>query len=302
MKLTISQEGANPITIRTNDGVRSEEKLGNLETSRIFTRGAQLAGGTVAGGIQGVQAGAALGAAIAAKKGTHIAAKTALGGVLGGVGGAALGAVAGASGVAGILVNTICNSIRSIGNFASGKEMLESPKLHDKLVSIKHKYSSYPTIAEVERCSKTKSKSGFLGWLLGGDVSGKTVKDNIRTSSMIVKTVDGIPVAVTKLTPILGSYDARQLVGQRVLVATAFVRKPSDDGIKSIPLCRGYLKRSAKGDVNPTRECADIYWSEDGKAHGKKEILKYVKAIRSGESSGPIDVNEAMNIIDELSV
>jgi len=333
MKLTISQEGSNPITIRTasEKTFRSEEKLGSYEKLRVLTRGIPTvlttAGTTATGAVTGAAGGAligGLGSKLAGgigkhaitkaatktigqglvKLGQHSAAKGIGGALLGGAAGTAIGFGAGLAASLGAesLIVTILNTIRSIGTFASGKEMLESNKLHDKLIPIRNKYKRYPTIAEIERTAKAKSKSGFLGWLFGGELSGKKVRDNIRTSNMIVKLVEDVPVAVTKLTPILGSADARQLLGQRVLVATAFVKTNITGGIKSISLCRGYLKRSANGDVNPTRECADIYWSEDGKAHGKKEILKYIKAIRSSESAGPIDVNEAMGIIDELSV
>lgn len=161
-----------------------------------------------------------------------------------------------------IVTGTAYNMLTSIGAFNSGKEMLESENLIRKVKKIKEDNIHYviPTCEEIKSNSKAKSKSGFLSWILGAQSAGERIKDKVGTTGMIIRKVDDVPVAITSLCPVLGTMDANQLRGCRVLIATAFFG--TGKKIKCVPVARGYLTSGSK--VNASMEAVDIYWGDQG--------------------------------------
>lgn len=189
------------------------------------------------------------------------------------------------------LAATVYNTIASIGTFKSGDDFMESKQFMDKLaLKIKGKYNRFPTITDVKNSSKAKTKSGFLAWVLGGgQAAGDTVRSQDGSTKFLMKRVDGVPVAVTQLMPVLGTMDLKQILGKRVLIATAFVLNEKGE-IKSIPLCRGYL---SKGLMNKNE--VNSHAHDDKTIESGNVIMGYF----SNESSGPIftdDVDEFMSI------
>ena len=185
---------------------------------------------------------------------------------------------------------TFFNSVTSIGKFSSGEEMVKSPQFTDKLLtkiinSQKYGKNGFPTLEEVKSSSKAQNRSGFLAWLLGGgQAAGEKVRDLAGTSKMYLTVVKGVPVSILAMSPIAGSMDIRQIDGTRVLIATVFVKNDNRE-IKSIPLCRGFLKSKFFGKnyvnkdaaslqknstesfvINRSEECALVFF-EEGKEH-----------------------------------
>lgn len=187
------------------------------------------------------------------------------------------------------LAATIYNTITSIGTFKSGEDFLKSKQFIDKFqLKIKNKYAYFPKIDEVKKSTKAKTKSGFLAWILGGGQSaGDSVKSQMGTTKFLMKSINGVPVAVTQLMPVLGTMDLKQMFGKRVIIATGFVFDTAGE-IKSVPICRGYLKKGllGKNEVNPNAVADSSY--ESGNV-----IMGYF----SSESAGPVFTEDADEFI-----
>ncbi len=263
MKITISQEGANPVSIDT-EALRSEEEY---TPGKIYNA-------------------ARVGITAAKNVAKHTKA----------IGAAALGIAANpvlmyflTSIVGPSLAATIYNTIASIGTFKSGEDFLKSKQFMDKFMTkIKNKYDYFPKIDEVKKSTKAKTKSGFLAWILGGgQAAGDSVKSQMGTTKFLMKNINGVPVAVTQLIPVLGTMDFKQLFGKRVIIATGFILDTSGK-IKSVPICRGYLKKGllGKNEVNPNAVADSSY--ESGNV-----IMGYF----SSESAGPVFTEDADEFI-----
>jgi len=362
MKITISQEGASPISIDT-EALRSEEeytpgkiynaarvgltaaknavKLGVAGLDQKFTTTASIAAakklnkglygnfakrmldkkfgeGMLQAGYKSAMASAKQAAKVSPKvfidKGAREAAKKSVDKVINDAmgrtgnaalqvttnkqiyGAAALGLAANpvlmyflTSIVGPSLAATIYNTITSIGTFKSGEDFLKSKQFIDKFQSkIKNKYAYFPKIDEVKKSTKAKTKSGFLAWILGGGQSaGDSVKSQMGTTKFLMKSINGVPVAVTQLMPVLGTMDLKQMFGKRVIIATGFVFDTAGE-IKSVPICRGYLKKGllGKNEVNPNAVADSSY--ESGNV-----IMGYF----SSESAGPVFTEDADEFI-----
>lgn len=183
-----------------------------------------------------------------------------------------------------LIGGTIYNKVTSIGNFSSGNEMLQSPVLNQKLQQLASRYPSpYPSVQDVKNDPRAKSKSTFMGWLLGGSSSAK-VMQQAGSINMLVKQVNGIPVSITSIRPLT-------LNSNKILLATAYFYK--NNQIVSVPLARGFL--NGGNVVNASREAADIFFNARGQKFTKKQI-QYL-ANKTYESFGPVPELES-KIID----
>lgn len=171
-----------------------------------------------------------------------------------GAGGAALAIIA-----AKLLGGTIYNHVTSIGNFKSGDEMIHSRTLEQKVNQLVKKYPNHPTIEKVKQDPRARSKSTFLGWLLGGSSNAKVI-NNIKSANMLIKGVSGVPVSVTSITPMTFNTN-------KILIATAYFEK-EDGSIISVPLARGFLSKGYV--VNYSKECSDIYFGMNNSRFDKK--------------------------------
>jgi len=200
-----------------------------------------------------------------------------------GAGGAALAIIA-----AKLLGGTIYNHVTSIGNFKSGDEMIHSRTLEQKVNQLIKKYPNHPTIEKVKQDPRARSKSTFLGWLLGGSSNAKVI-NNIKSANMLIKGVSGVPVSVTSITPMT-------LNTNKILIATAYFEK-EDGSIISVPLARGFLNKGYV--VNYSKECSDIYFGMNNTRFNKKQIMR--NARKTYEAFGCVDSIQKA-IIDEYSI
>lgn len=173
-----------------------------------------------------------------------------------GVGGASLAVVKNlcrnlvANGFAAAWV-TCLSSIISCGTFDDGADILKSPKCLKKISDFKNKYSnSKLTLSELKKDSNAMSTAGILNYVLMGEVSGKAI-NFMDKNDVVIREVNGVPISVVKLTPLIGSVDLKQFAGYRIVIVTAYY-KDAKGKIKAKNLCQGYITKGAK--VNKSGE------------------------------------------------
>lgn len=172
-----------------------------------------------------------------------------------GIGGKAtmtgLGAIAGELVALGF--GSLIQGCRSCGTFSVGTDIFKSPKCLQRLEQFKAKHGkdAMCTPSDVKKSFNTvRTKSGFLNYILTGDIGGNDLKD-IKPELISLKTINGVTCCVTALFPFYGSLDLKQLAKYSVLIVTGMYKKP-DGKIKTKNICRGYLiphgKIKAKGE------------------------------------------------------
>lgn len=146
---------------------------------------------------------------------------------------------------------TCLSSIISCGTFDDGADILKSPKCLKKISEFKSKYSnSKLTLTELKKDPNATSTAGILNYLLMGEISGKAV-NFMDKNDVVIREVNGVPISVVKLTPLIGSTDLKQFAGYRIVIVTAYY-KDAKGQIKAKNLCQGYITKGAK--VNKSGE------------------------------------------------
>ena len=271
MKLTISQEGANPITIRTRSAESAYKELRQeyerqrkeIQEEQEFARRAAITVGGIYGGAILLAIAKAVGYTIV-KKG-------------------------------------------DLGSFASAKDMYNAPLFlqHFKRKVLSKYKPPYPSENEVKNDPKTKVKTSFLQKIFLGRFDKRLI-NQVGTSNLIFKVIEGVPVSICALTEteagsLSGSGGAMGTIlpDKKLLVATGYVYENlSTRKIKSVPICCGYLESNKQ--TRTATECADIHFDDKGNYWSKKDIIKKVREIRSSESS--LSTNEVKMILDKFTL